>query len=58
MIECLAILLGWNIYYSINTRIELVKLRNEVHYGTYPSTMFPSDPRHYPPKKWWEYIFD
>lgn len=58
MIEILAILLSWSIAYSIDTRIKVKDLETELHYGTYPSDMFPDDPRHKPDKNWWEYIFD
>jgi hypothetical protein len=58
MLEVMAIILGWNIYYSVETRIKYRELETEVFYGTYPSDSFPDDPRHKPPKAWWEYIFD
>ena len=58
MLEIIAILLAWDIYYSVNTRMQFVELRTEVLYGTYPSPMFPDDPRHEPALPWWHYIFD
>lgn len=58
MLEILAVVLAWDIYYSVETRIKYRELENEVHYGTYPSDAFPDDPRLDEPRSWWEYIFD
>jgi len=58
MIEFIGLLLCWDIYYSVETRIKYRELETEVHYGTFPSDVFPDDPRHGPAKAWWEYIFD
>lgn len=59
MLEILSIILAWNIYYSVETRIKYRELEAEVDYGTYPNKeMFPGDPRLQKPKSWWEYIFD
>ena len=58
MIELVGLLLCWDIYYSVETRIKFRQLETEFKYGTYPSDVFPDDPRHKAPKSWWEYIFD
>jgi hypothetical protein len=59
MLEILSIVLVWNIYYSVETRIKFRELESEVNYGTFSNeNMFPEDPRLQIPKSWWEYIFD
>ena len=58
MIELQIILFAVNIWVTCNISKKLDDLSNEVHYGTYPSESFPSDPRLKPPKTCWERIFD
>jgi len=53
MIEAQIILFLVNLYATCDISKRLSTLELEVRYGTYPSEMFPADPRH-EPAKWYE----